>query len=59
MFEKLFKITKLLPTKSISIASYAKKCVDNMSGDTERHACPIVRKFIHKTVRGGRVCALI
>ena len=33
--------------------------MDNLSGTVERHACPIIRKFIRKSVRGGRVSAKV
>lgn len=55
LFEKLYSITGINPKSSISIASYAKKYVDKVSGYESRHADPIVRQFIYKSIRGGRV----
>ena len=43
LFEKLFSITDINPKNSISIASYAKKYVDKVSGYENRYSDPIVR----------------
>ena len=37
LFEKLFSITNINPKNSISIASYAKKYVDKVSGSENKH----------------------
>lgn len=55
LFKKLYSITDINPKNSISIASYAKKYVDKVSGYENRYADPIVRQFIYKSIRGGRV----
>lgn len=58
LFEKLFSITDINPQHSISIASYAKKYVDKICGVEPSHSDPVIRQFIYKSIRGGRVNAL-
>ena len=43
LFEKLYSITGINPKNSISIASYAKKYVDKISGMENRYKDPVVR----------------
>ena len=43
LFEKLYSITNINPKNSISIASYAKKYVDKLSGYENRYNDPVVR----------------
>lgn len=43
LFKKLYDITEINPKNSISIASYAKKFVDKMSGCENSYNDPVVR----------------
>ena len=55
LFKKLHSITNIYPKNSVSIASYSKKYVDKISGNENSYKCPIIRNFIYKSIRGGRV----
>ena len=43
LFTKLFQITGINPKNSISIAGYAKKYLNKVSGIEPRFACPVIR----------------